>query len=921
MEEAIVCCSASTFQDYEIIVVDGGSTDEHTLDVLRQLSRQQMKIVRHTNREPSEARNIGIREAQGKYILPLDAHDRIHPTMLEKSVWILETRPQVGFVYSWLQAFGQEHFVRRGRPFNFYHLLFENIIPSCSLFRKAAWEQAGGYNERIVGGYEDWDFWIRLAGNGWIGYQIPEKLSYYRNGKPNQFCTRITPSIRKQYPDLYLSSNLRMMRKKWIENEGLPPIIHGWHNPSAYRVRPSAPGKKQVLFIMAWMVIGGAEKVMLQILEALPKDEYEVIVVTTLPGEQPWHDLFSRFTDQIFHLPHYFTDSNQMQQMLFHIMQTRDIQMVHINNSKLAYDLLPELKRRFPPTKTVALLHGYVPEASWDYVRYSSQYDPYIDRFVVVKKSLQEVLTCTFGIDSHKVALIPNGVDPDQFQPGDEEETSRIKKWLRIRPDKRIVSFIGRLSHDKDPVKFVSVCASLARKDRADQLRFLMVGEGHLRRRVIAEIRKRGLQKKVKLLGYREDVHEILKVTDVLVSTSPAEGHPLIGLEAMAAGVPIVTFEVSGWRELLQEGRSGIFVSRSPKEESVMARKIAELLNDPILRREIGKQAREFVTEHYTQSRFSQRYRELYRLIAPSETTVIHEHVQPSLDCPCALITVAIPSYNPGPFLSHAVGSIFAQSFTRWRMVIVDDASTDNSLRCIEPYLHDKRVTVIRNERNQGQSRCLNTALAASDTPYFIQLDADDWLEPDTLEALYAEAQALPDEVAVIGGNLQIVDETTGNTFVKKGRPFAGKAEFLFANQSVWPRFYRTSALKSIEGWRVDDPLEGRYVEDLGILYRLIEKYRFHWMDQVFYIHRRHDRNLTNDVAKTGSSFRRNISEVFKRWFPSLEPVFLKHSNGYYSLVCAAPAGMVEKLEKRLLEASVRSSRTKKRKSTQRFTP
>lgn len=209
-------------------------------------------------------------------------------------------------------------------------------------------------------------------------------------------------------------------------------------------------------------------------------------------------------------------------------------------------------------------------------------------------------------------------------------------------------------------------------------------------------------------------------------------------------------------------------------------------------------------------------------------------------------VTVLVPFYNSSRFLSQALNSIFEQTYPHWKIILINDGSTDDSLSKISTYLSDPRVTLINNEVNLGQSKSLNKALEHVTTPYFVQLDSDDWFYPHTLEIVMDEAKKLSEGVAVVGGNAMIyAEDEQGNrkmTYVRKSKSFNDRYEFLLSNLSLWPRCYRTSAVQKIGGWPTDDPYEGRYLEDKRILLKLIEDYQLHWIDQMLYNYRRHSK-------------------------------------------------------------------------------
>lgn len=243
-----------------------------------------------------------------------------------------------------------------------------------------------------------------------------------------------------------------------------------------------------------------------------------------------------------------------------------------------------------------------------------------------------------------------------------------------------------------------------------------------------------------------------------------------------------------------------------------------------------------------------------------------------------AKVTVLIPSYNPGCYLVKALDSVFNQTYQNWQIILVDDASTDDSLSLAKEYLTDPRVKVIKNSQNLGQSKSLNIGLAMVSTPYLIQLDSDDWFCSDTLETMMNEVKNLPNDVAVLFGNWKtIYEDSKGNkvkTKINKGRIYKDRYDFLLANRTVRPRFYRTSCLKKIGGWAISGPYEGRYTEDKRILLRLIKDYRFHWIDKLLYNYRKHTQTLSKQSGKSIKTLKWITRDALKRWGDKYKPVF-----------------------------------------------
>lgn len=219
---------------------------------------------------------------------------------------------------------------------------------------------------------------------------------------------------------------------------------------------------------------------------------------------------------------------------------------------------------------------------------------------------------------------------------------------------------------------------------------------------------------------------------------------------------------------------------------------------------------------------------------------------------------------------------------------MIDDGSTQNVHSQIQKYLQDSRIKLLKLEKNVGQSQALNRGLELVDTPFIVQLDSDDKFFPHTLGVLVNEARKQPEDVAVFSGNMQVIHEDDrGNlmfTTTNQGRPFTDKYDFILANTSLWPRFYRTSAIRLVGGWPTDDPYGGRVMEDKQVLLRLIERYRFHWVDQTLYIHRRHPNNHTNQIALYAEMVEWSIRQALKRWGGTYEPVFVTYGIGWKRL-------------------------------------
>lgn len=180
LDEAVGSVLSQSFTDFEIVVVNDGSSDPETVRLLNAYHKPKTRVIHTKNAGVSRARNTGIRSARGTYILPLDADDRIGATYLEQAVAILDARPEVGIVYCDEDMFGEREGVWQMPPYDSTALLFDNLIFPSAMYRKSDWEEVGGYSAKFIYGWEDWDFWVSLSRLNKTVIKIPEILYYYR---------------------------------------------------------------------------------------------------------------------------------------------------------------------------------------------------------------------------------------------------------------------------------------------------------------------------------------------------------------------------------------------------------------------------------------------------------------------------------------------------------------------------------------------------------------------------------------------------------------------------------------------------------------------------------------------------------------------------------------------------------------------
>ena len=188
IEQAINSIICQTVLPEKIIVIDDGS-DEATKVVLRKIVAENLEIVYQQNQGVCNARNRGIDLASTDYILTLDADDFFEPTFIEKAIDVLKNNSKIGVVGSFVNVikYGKlETEIHKPLGGIVKNFLVKNNAMASLMFRKQCWTEVSGYDENMVKGYEDWEFWIAILRNNWEMYIISEVLFNYRIKKKSR---------------------------------------------------------------------------------------------------------------------------------------------------------------------------------------------------------------------------------------------------------------------------------------------------------------------------------------------------------------------------------------------------------------------------------------------------------------------------------------------------------------------------------------------------------------------------------------------------------------------------------------------------------------------------------------------------------------------------------------------------------------
>ncbi|MEN1967136.1 glycosyltransferase family 2 protein [Lentibacillus sp. N15] len=211
-------------------------------------------------------------------------------------------------------------------------------------------------------------------------------------------------------------------------------------------------------------------------------------------------------------------------------------------------------------------------------------------------------------------------------------------------------------------------------------------------------------------------------------------------------------------------------------------------------------------------------------------------------------ISVMIANYNMGSFLEKTISSCVIQHDSPEQILIIDDGSTDDSMKRLEKWNNNQQISVF-SKNNGGKAKALNELLPHVTTDFVLELDADDWLDPDAIGVIRKHIADLAANVSVLYGNLRKWKQQEGENVqfkrVLQGTPVNNWNQLRNYHFPLGPRVYRTSFLKKYGGYPVISFENGRLYEDISLLSKLIQKTQFCYRNFTVYNVREHKASIT----------------------------------------------------------------------------
>ncbi|WP_213649816.1 glycosyltransferase family A protein [Paenibacillus sp. J23TS9] len=231
---------------------------------------------------------------------------------------------------------------------------------------------------------------------------------------------------------------------------------------------------------------------------------------------------------------------------------------------------------------------------------------------------------------------------------------------------------------------------------------------------------------------------------------------------------------------------------------------------------------------------------------APGSIEVPVEGIDP-------VVTIVLAVFNEPEYLQWVVQSVRIQTSASWELIMIDDGSTDDT-----PYFMEKlasedtaRIHILKHDSNQGKAAALNTALRLAHAPWLLELDADDWLEPNCIEEISKILSSLdPDTSLLYGNHAEWKQESVGKLSfrgVSRNPASLDTKSLLITGAPLAPRIFRTEALRKLGGWKTNDPAGGRLYEDMLMIVRMLRHGSSFYLNRCLY----NRRIRVNSITRT----------------------------------------------------------------------
>ena len=575
-----------TYQNFEIIIVNDGSTNKLTLNILKELNKQSIKIINKKNKGLASARNTGVVNSKSEYIFFLDSDDWLDNKAIEKFNNFLNNNKKISYVYSNIVNKNENNAILK-KNYNFFEQLFTNQIPYSILIRRKDLLNVGLYDENMLMGFEDWDLNIRLGKKNYHGACLNENLFFYNVSEKGMLksitlknFSLLYSYIRNKNKDLYKLSNIFKIYLKFYKIKSTHRLpFYFFYNflylilsnkkfnylfsflLSVFSSSKKNINKKKKIFskkdkvkkighIITGLELGGAERALISLMKGVKKNtknsSKEFIICLKDKS------YFSRELDKLKIKTYYLKMKNDSLNILKQIQLIKILKKENpdlIQSWMYHSDLIGSIASVFVKKKIFWTLHNF--NISYKALGFQTRLIVFIcaifsyifpDKIISVSKAaIKNHIKA--GYKNGKFVHIPLGY-----------QKARNKMIIHKKKNTIIFGSLSRWNVQKNHSFMLEAFGNLKKRTK---LRFnlILAGQGldknniHLRNL----IKKNNLVKEVTLLGRVNDVKSFYSNIDVHILTSIGEAFPNVICEAMSNGIPCVSTNVGDVSDIIDD--------------------------------------------------------------------------------------------------------------------------------------------------------------------------------------------------------------------------------------------------------------------------------------------------------------------------------------------------------------------------------
>ena len=568
-EQTYNCVLNQTFPWFEWIIVNDGSTKQEDVALLEKFAAKdnRIKVYHKENGGISTARNMGIKESKTDIIIPLDADDLIVPTFVEVMYWGLFFNPDATWCYSNNIGFENQEYLW-DKPFNTTLLKTYNFLTYCAAIRKKDLLEVGCYDEITKHYFEDWRTWLKLLSES----KTPVKSSMYGFWY-RRLDTGVLPIVSNDKKTKELANKLiaevaekvdTTVEAKEYPCTGKPNQFKKPECSNFARTVFQTHDKIHVMMLIPWMEMGGADLFNLDVVRRIDKEKFEMSILTTVPGESIWRQRFEEYVTDIFELPS-FLDQENYAEFISYFIKSREIDVLFLTNSYYGYYLVPWLRKNFPDL--VILDYVHMEEWYWrngGYARTSGVMGNILEKTYVCNERTRQVLINDFNRQPDSVETLYIGVDAEKYD-ANKVESGVVREQLQIAETRPIILFPCRMHPQKRPFLMLEI-AQQVRKEISN-IAFVAVGDGPQLEELQKVCKEKQLEQTIYFAGRAEDMLPYYKDADITLICSLKEGLALTAYESLSMEVPVVSSDVGGQKELIDD-TVGKIISLEQDEES-----------------------------------------------------------------------------------------------------------------------------------------------------------------------------------------------------------------------------------------------------------------------------------------------------------------------------------------------------------------